>query len=423
MNDIQVKSTNRNFHLLIIGQIVTLLGSALLRFVLSLYVLDITGRADIFSILYAISTIPLLLSPVGGAIADRVNRRNLMVAIDFSNGVITVIFLIILFMGHISVFMIGAVMVLLGITSALESPTVMACVPSVTSEDKLEQANGFISGISSLAQIIAPVLGGILYGMVGLNPLIIFSCAAFFLASAMEVFIRIPYTKRARERHIIPTILADMKDGFIYTVKQPVILKCMILAAILNLLLSPFFVVGVPIILRGTMQSSDTLYGIGMALTEFGMILGAVCAGLFAKKMRINALHRWLMGIALLIVPLAISLLPIVLKLGYYPSFILFFIFAIPILMVLTSISLFVITHVQRETPNELLGKVMATIMAAAQCAAPIGQILYGFLFEAFSGVLYIPTITLSVITLLIALATKVILKKEGNTNGTCSGN
>lgn len=417
----ETDTSQHSFRLLVAGQIITLLGSALLRFALSLYVLDVTGRADIFSVLYAISTIPLLLSPIGGAISDRVNRRNLMVAIDFVNGLITVIFFITMLNGHNSVFLIGAVMVLLGVTSAMESPTVMACVPSIVSKDKLENANGIISGISSLAQIIAPVLGGLLYGTLGLNPLVVFSFIAFFIASIMEVFIKIPYSKREQEKHIVPTIFDDMKAGFRYTFKEAFILKCMVLAAVLNLFLSPFFIVGVPVILRVTMESTDMLYGIGMAITEFGMILGAMSVGVFAKKMKISTVYRWLIGIAILMIPLAVSLLPMILKLGYYPSFILFFLFALPVLMILTSISIYIITQVQRETPNALLGKVMATIMAVAQCAAPMGQIIYGFLFETFSLASYIPTMILSLLTLAIALSAKIMLKKEGNINGASS--
>lgn len=407
------RTSKRNLNMLVVGQIVTLFGSALLRFVLSLYVLDLTGRSDIFAILYAISSIPLLLSPVGGAIADRVNRRNMMVFIDFTNGIIVLGFIIMMLVSNLSVFVIGIVMVLLGLTSAMESPTVMACVPSITPEEKLEQVNGIISGIGALAQIIAPILGGILYGMFGLMPLIIASCVSFFLASLMEMFIQIPFVKRVQEKHIIPTMIEDMKEGFAYTVKQPLIFKCVILAAILNLFLSPYFIVGIPIILRVTMKSSDMLYGIGMGITELGMVLGAMAIGLFAKKMHIKVMHRWLIAIAILIIPSAIALLPSFLGLGYYPSFILFFLFVTPILMMVTMISVFVITHVQRETPNELLGKVMAIIMAVAQCVAPIGQIIYGFLFERFSMTAYIPTIILSVITLVIGLMTKWILRNE----------
>jgi MFS family permease len=213
---IPVKPSNANFRLLVAGQTVTLFGSALLRFALSLHVLDVTGRADLFSILYAISAAPLLLSPVGGAIADRVNRRNLMVAIDAANGIITLALIIMMFFGNGSIAVIAATMFLFGVTSAIESPTVMASVPSVAPSEKLEQANGIINGIGSLAQIAAPVLGGILYGIMGLNALLIASCTAFFLASGMEMFIRMPFEKRSRKRRMITTIATDMKEGFSY---------------------------------------------------------------------------------------------------------------------------------------------------------------------------------------------------------------
>ena len=73
-----IQSSLKDFHLMVSGQIITILGSTLLRFALSLYVLDITGRADIFAGLYAVTSIPFLLAPLG-AIADRFNRRNVMV--------------------------------------------------------------------------------------------------------------------------------------------------------------------------------------------------------------------------------------------------------------------------------------------------------------------------------------------------------
>ncbi|MDR0851123.1 MAG: MFS transporter [Clostridiales Family XIII bacterium] len=212
MNTLSEQKFSNSFKLLLAGQIVTLFGSALLRFVLSLYVLDITGRADIFAVLFAISTMPLLLSPIGGAIADRVNRRNMMVAIDFVNGVVVLGFILISYFGDLSVFMIGACMVLLGFTSAMESPTVLACVPAVAPAEKLEQANGIIQGIGSLAQTVAPILGGVLYGIFGMKPLVIFGCIAFFTASFIEIFIRMPFEKRPHEGHIIPMILGDTKE-------------------------------------------------------------------------------------------------------------------------------------------------------------------------------------------------------------------
>lgn len=257
-----IRSSMKDFHLMVSGQIITILGSTLLRFALSLYVLDITGRADIFAGLYAVTSIPFLLAPLGGAIADRFNRRDLMVIFDFINAAIVLSFIVLLFTGPVSIILIGTIMFLLAVVSAMYSPVVMASIPQLVPENKLEQANGIVNGVQALSNIVAPVFGGILYGIIGLKMLVIISCLAFFLSAILEMFIKIPFIKRARESHIIPTIVKDMKEGFIYVLKQPFILKSILLAALLNLILTPLFVVGAPIIIRVTMESSDTLYGI-----------------------------------------------------------------------------------------------------------------------------------------------------------------
>ncbi|TEA47302.1 MFS transporter [Bacillus sp. BH2] len=417
MISISIKPSMQDFYLMVSGQIITILGSTLLRFALSLYVLDLTGRADIFAGLYAITSIPFLLAPLGGAIADRFNRRNLMVIFDFINTAIVLSFIVLLFTGSVSVsiLLIGTIMFLLAIVNAMYAPVVMASIPQLVPEKKLEQANGIVNGVQALSNIVAPVLGGILYGIIGLKMLVIISCLAFFLSAILEMFITIPFIKRVQESHIIPTIVKDMKGGFIYVLKQPFILKSMLLAALLNLILTPLFVVGAPIIIRVTMESSHTLYGIGMGLIDFATIIGALSMVFFAKKLQMQTLYYWMILIALLVIPMALSVTPFILNLGYYPPFILFILSSILIAMIMTVVSIYVITVVQKKTPNENLGKVMAIITAVSQCMVPIGQVIYGFMFEKFSMKIYLPILAISFIMILLAVVTKKILSNEGN--------
>ncbi|PEV11959.1 MFS transporter [Bacillus thuringiensis] len=410
-----IQSSLKDFHLMVSGQIITILGSTLLRFALSLYVLDITGRADIFAGLYAVTSIPFLLAPLGGAIADRFNRRNVMVIFDFINAAIVLSFIVLLLTESVSILMIGTIMFLLAVVSAMYAPVVMASIPQLVPEKKLEQANGIVNGVQALSNIVAPVLGGILYGIIGLKMLVIISCLAFFLSAILEMFITIPFIKRIQEGHIVPIIVKDMKEGFLYVLKQPFILKAMLLAALLNLILTPLFVVGGPIILRVTMQSSDTMYGIGMGLIDFATILGALSIGFFAKKLQMKTLYNWMLIIALLVIPVALSVTPFTLNLGYYPPFILFILSSLLIAMIMTIVSIYVITVVQKKTPNENLGKVMAIITAVSQCMAPIGQVVYGFMFEGFSAKIYLPIFAISFIMIIIAVVTKKILSNEGN--------
>lgn len=405
--------SSKDFNMMVLGQIISVFGSALLRFALSLYILDITGRADLFATMYAVSNIPLLLAPLGGAVADRFNRRNLMVIFDFTSSAIVLCLYLFIATDNSSVLLIGIIMVLLSAVSALYTPAVTASIPLLVEEKKLEGANGIVQAVQALSGIAAPIIGGVIYGLLGIGNLVIISGIAFFLSAVMEIFIKIPYVKREQDKNIAATIAGDMKYGFLYVIKQPFILKSMILAALLNFLLTPFFVVGGPIILRVTMQSSDTMYGIGMGLIQLATILGALSIGFFAPKMRINGLYRWQIVISGLFLPIALSLTPLMLNTGYYPSFVLFTVCAIPIAMALTIISIFIITKVQKMTPDENLGKVMAIIMAVAQCAAPVGQVLYGVIFETFNTAVYIPTLIVSAVMLIMSAATKRILRNE----------
>ena len=216
----------------------------------------------------------------------------------------------------------------------------------------------------------------------------------------------IPYVNRSYDGHFVPTLMKDMKEGFTYVVKQTFILKCTLLAALLNLLLTPLFIVGVPIILRVTMKSSDTLYGIGMGIIDFATILGALTMGYFAKAAYSHPLYLGI-GVSLFGNSHGYGCAPRALQIGYYPSYSLFIGCALIIAMMMTIISIYVMTLVQKETPNEQLGKVMAIMMAVSQCMAPLGQMGYGLLFEFFQGNIYIPVLMISMCVLLLAFVTK----------------
>jgi MFS family permease len=135
---------NRNFILLVLGQISSLFGNTILRFALSMYILEVTRSATIFASLLAFSIVPtILLSSFGGILADRANRRNIMVALDSISGITVLIFCFILSKSN-AVPAIGVVLVILSILGAFESPTVQACVPQMQEGDNVIRANAVI---------------------------------------------------------------------------------------------------------------------------------------------------------------------------------------------------------------------------------------------------------------------------------------
>lgn len=417
----------KNFRLMVLGQVVSVLGAALLRFALSLYVLDMTGREDVFSVIYAISGLPLLLAPIGGVLADRFHRRNLMVIFDFTSATIVLSYFLAMLVSEPSaaistssmlwsnpaIWLVGLVMFLVSAVSSLYTPVVSASVPLLVESARLESANGIVQAVQALSYVVAPILGGILYGLLGVRALVAISGLAFAASAVMELFIAIPFTKRANSAGMLRTVASDLKEGVTYVKHRSLVWKSMFLAAFLNLFLTPYFYVGMPIVLRVTMQADDLFYGIGMGILNASTILGALCIGILASKMQIRTIYRWLLGIAALVLPMALALLPSVLGLGFYPAYLLFVGASIPVSVAITTISIFVVTRIQKRTPNEVLGKVMSIVLAASQCAAPIGQVMYGFAFQAFRTQAFIPTLFLSATVFLMALAAKKVLQNE----------
>lgn len=155
------KLFTRNFTFLILGQISSLVGNYTLRFALSMYVLEQTGSASIFAGLLALALLPtILLSPFGGILADRANRRNIMVALDTLSGISVLVASFAIALGQ-DIFVIGALLIVLSVLAAFESPTVQACVPQMLSGDNIIKGNAVVNQVASIASLITPFLGKI----------------------------------------------------------------------------------------------------------------------------------------------------------------------------------------------------------------------------------------------------------------------
>jgi MFS family permease len=406
---------------LVAGQVVSVIGSATLRFSLDLHVLDITGRADVFALVVALSTLPgIAFTPIGGAVADRFPKRNLMVGLDAANAALVLPLTVAMGLGQTRVGGIGLALAVLCLISSMYQPTVQASVPAIVGRDRLADANGLVAGIGALSSFVAPVMGGVLYGLVGIETLLAGSCAAFAGSALLEAFIRIPFAKRASDRPLAATLLGDVREGLRFAWRDnPLVFRAIGLACALNMLMVPVFVIGVPYILRFTLHSSDTMYGAGLACTEAATIMGAVFAGRLTRRLRMATLDRALWLIAALMAPMAAAMLPAVLGLGYWPPFVGFLVFEVAAVAACTAVSVFAVTEIQKTTPEDMIGKVMALLLAGSQIAAPIGQIAYGFAFEGFSAATWAPFGFAACAAALIAVGAKPILNPPG---GSASG-
>ncbi len=142
---------SRNFVLLVLGQVTSLLGNLSLRFALSMYILEATGSATLFSGLLALSMVPtILLSPFGGMLADRADRRKVMVALDALSGLLVLLAGLALPLGN-GIPAIAALLFALSVLAAFESPTVQACVPQMLAGEALLRGKGAILLVPEIA--------------------------------------------------------------------------------------------------------------------------------------------------------------------------------------------------------------------------------------------------------------------------------
>lgn len=176
-----MKLFNRNFIMVLIGQIISLFGNTILRFALPLYLLNQTESASLFGIVSACAFIPMIfITPIGGIIADRVNKRNIMVILDFSTAIITLV--VMLFLGKVNliILLLSALILLYGIQGAYQ-PAVQASIPVLVPSDGIMQANSLVNIISSLSSLIGPVIGGMLFGFLGIKPILLVSVICFLI--------------------------------------------------------------------------------------------------------------------------------------------------------------------------------------------------------------------------------------------------
>ncbi len=371
----------RDFTLVVLGQIISLFGNAILRFALPLYLLRQTESPALFGAVGAAAFIPAVLcAPIGGVVADRVNKRNIMVILDFSTAGLILLFTLLLGRAPLVPLMVASLMLLYGIAGAYQ-PSVQASIPLLARPEQLTSANAVINMVQTLSALLGPVIGGVLFGAFGLRPILWVGVACFFLSAVMELFIRIPHSPRAAAGGVLSTVRRDLGESWRFIRRErPVFLSVMLVLALFNLVLSAALVVGIPVAVVQTLGMSDSRLGVTQGAMGLGGLFGGVLAALLGPRLRLRRGGAVLLAASLTAAGMGAALLP-----GVPPSLGWWGVTAMSFaIMVLSTLLVVVLSAaVQGQTPPELLGKVMAFIMAVSNCAAPLGQAVYGALFEA----------------------------------------
>ena len=384
----QKTSFGRDFLLVVIGQIISLFGNAILRFALPLYLLRQTGSPALFGVVTACSFAPMVvLSMAGGVLADRVNKRNIMVGLDFSTAAIILLFYAALGRLPTVPLFIAVLMLLYGISGTYQ-PAVQASVPLLVQKEKLIAGNAVINQVNTLSGLLGPVAGGVLFTLWGIGPILLLSAACFAFSAVMEIFIRIPHERRPSEAGVFQVVRQDLQEccRFVRS-EKPVFVSVVVLVAMFNLVLSAVMIVGTPILITQVLGLSDTLYG----LTQGALALGGLCGGALAAacgdKLRVQKAHLLLLACSAAVAVMGLSLW---LRLPPLVSYAAITLMSFAAMGASTLFMVQIYTLVQVQTPPQLVGKVMAALISIAMCGQPVGQALYGLLFGLFAPYPYL---------------------------------
>lgn len=373
---------NKNFIIIVIGQIISLFGNAIQRFSMSLYLLEFTGSTAAFANILAISTIPyILFAPIAGRLSDKINRKKIMVYLDLFCSILIGIYALILLRGRDSELIVAIVMFMLSVCYTLYGPAVVSSIPQIVEEDKLTSANGIINQVGSVVNFLGPILAGVLYGLVGIKLIVIINAISFLVSAIMELFLDIPDVVKTDEGKVlsmdfIKKSFIDMGDSFIYLKKEKKIILGIIASyALCNIFLVPILSIVAPYFINILLELPSQVYGVVEGICVLGMILGGFWISIKPKMFLMKKVHYTYIP---MIVGVTLMATLGFIRLNNYVLAGLFGVSGMAIMLSLSLSNVLTLTFIQQEVPSNMLGRVSAFSTAVATISVAPGQLLFG---------------------------------------------
>ena len=335
-----------------------------------------------------------------------------MVALDFFTAFVILTFSVLMNTANLVILLTVVLMLLYGIAGAYQ-PSVQASIPALVSKEHFMAANSVINTISSFSSLMGPVLGGILYSAYGLYPVLVVCILCFFFSALMEIFINIPHKKQPAQASLPDILKQDFSESFAFITKEkPFIGKTLLTICGINLFLSSMILVGLPYIITEVLDLpsalSNQLYGYASGALAAGGLFGGISAGIFAKKLSFRKSGNLVMTCALCIFPMGLCLL---LVSSPFINYAVITLCCFTMMVFSTLFAVQILTFVQSETPANLMGKVIALILTLSTCAQPLGNALYGILFDLCPAREYLIIFFSGITSLIIAFRTQILFK------------
>ncbi|MDD1505616.1 MFS transporter [Lysinibacillus sp. CNPSo 3705] len=409
MDTLIVKS--KSFIILVLAKFISSMGTFVQSMAFALYVIDTTGSSILFASILMAALIPrVLLSPFCGVVVDWLNRKRLLVTLDLITGSLLLIIALLIGSDEISLSIIYGIAIAVGIMSSFDEPMVMTIIPSIFKAEKdVAAANAVNMIVLALGNIIGPILGVLIYTNLGIAIVLIVNGISFLFAALIQLFMQIPTDNVSDEKRTLKKFRVDFTKGIRYILqdkRMKIILSCIIIQ---NCFFNGATQVGIPFISRVDLKVSNTQFAFIEIIVILGVVFGASLSGIIKKKLTTDQLFVRMIniiGLAFLCIGIVVFGIINNLQISFY------LILALYLVLGITSINVSIAfqTELQKEVDNKFLGGVSSIVMALIMASVPIGQGVYGWMFEVLPS--EVPFIISAVVILLIAFSYRQVMKK-----------
>lgn len=256
-----------------IGQLVSIIGSGLTSFALGVWIFQETGRATPFAITVLFGSLPaVLLGPVAGSVADRFNRKMVILLADTGNAIITFIAFLLLLSGRLEIWNIYLIVLSGSIFSAFQEPAFGASIVMLVRRKDLQRANGMTQMTNALGNLIPPLLAGLLFGLIGLQGIILIDFATYFVAMGTVIISRIPQPERIEPKEEVSQWQEAMA-GWRYLRLKGGLLGLVFYFAVVNFMINFAAVLTSPMVLA---TFSPAILGYIQTTGGVGMLIGSI---------------------------------------------------------------------------------------------------------------------------------------------------
>lgn len=271
---------SRDFKLFWIGQMVSLTGTWVQSVAQQWLVLKLTGSAFKLGLVTTVQFTPLLiLALIGGAIADRLDKRSLLLATQIISLLLAVGLGTLVATNTVQYWHVLVFAAMLGTVNAFYTPARQAFVPELVEKDALMNAVALNSAIFNGARVIGPAIGGVLVAALGLA-LNFYLNAASFLAVILSLLL---IHTRPAPRRTQENILENVKEGLRYIADAPVVYTILALVGSASLFALNFSTI-LPLFARYVLHSGSSGFGFLMASSGLGSLAGSIAIAFFNRR-------------------------------------------------------------------------------------------------------------------------------------------